>query len=68
MADAQRVLADLFNHYLNHPGDVPPDWTGDVGETEIARARRIGDYIAGMTDRYALDEHARIFDSTPELR
>ena len=35
---------------------------------EGARARRIADYIAGMTDRYALIEHARYFDSTPELR
>jgi dGTPase len=32
------------------------------------RPRRIADYIAGMTDRYALIEHARFFDSTPELR
>ena len=35
---------------------------------EPARARRIADFIAGMTDRYALAEHARLFDSTPELR
>ena len=33
-----------------------------------ARMRRIADFIAGMTDRYALVEHARLFDSTPELR
>ena len=33
-----------------------------------ARARRIGDYIAGMTDRYALIEHAKYFKGTPELR
>ena len=33
-----------------------------------ARARRIADFIAGMTDRFALVEHARLFDSTPELR
>ena len=35
---------------------------------EAARARRIADFIARMTDRYALAEHARLFDSTPELR
>jgi dGTPase len=35
---------------------------------EAAHARRIGDFIAGMTDRYALAEHERLFDSTPELR
>ena len=35
---------------------------------EGARLRRIADFIAGMTDRYALIEHARLFPSTPELR
>jgi dGTPase len=35
---------------------------------DTARARRIADFIAGMTDRYALIEHARFFPSTPELR
>ena len=35
---------------------------------EGARARRIADYIAGMTDRYALIEHAKYFKATPELR
>jgi len=32
------------------------------------QARQLADFIAGMTDRYALSEHARLFDSTPELR
>ena len=41
---------------------------GLAGADEAARARRIADFIAGMTDRYALAEHARLFDSTPELR
>jgi dGTPase len=35
---------------------------------ETARARLVGDYIAGMTDRFALAEHRRRFDATPELR
>jgi len=35
---------------------------------QASRARRIGDYIAGMTDRYALVEHAKYFRETPELR
>ena len=37
-------------------------------ETETERARRIGNFIAGMTDRFALTEHQRLFDSTPDLR
>ena len=40
---------------------------GACGDPQL-RARRIADFIAGMTDRYALGEHARLFDSTPELR
>ena len=42
--------------------------TGFALADEGARARRIADYIAGMTDRYALIEHAKYFKATPELR
>ncbi len=64
MDDAQRVVTDLFAHYLRAPDDLP--W--DAPAETPAQARRIADFIAGMTDRYALSEHARLFDSTPELR
>jgi dGTPase len=48
---------------------MPPEWGhGLAGADAADRARRIADFIAGMTDRYALAEHARFFDSTPELR
>jgi dGTPase len=46
---------------------LPQDWAGEVANA-AARARRIVDYIAGMTDRYALTEHARWIGGTPELR
>ncbi|MGA9089875.1 MAG: deoxyguanosinetriphosphate triphosphohydrolase [Bradyrhizobium sp.] len=71
MGDAEEILFDLFARYHNHPGDLPPEWLppgGDHGETETERARRIGNFIAGMTDRFALTEHQRLFDSTPDLR
>jgi dGTPase len=69
MGDAERVVHDLFAHYAADPAALPPEWShGIEAEGEAARARRIGDYIAGMTDRYALIEHARIFKETPELR
>ena len=42
--------------------------TGSTLADEGARTRRIADYIAGMTDRYALIEHAKYFKATPELR
>jgi dGTPase len=69
MDDAARVVRDLFAHYTQTPADLPAEWgEGIAGVDESARARRIGDYIAGMTDRYALIEHARYFKETPELR
>jgi dGTPase len=69
MNEAARVVRDLFARYSANPNDLPAEWTeGFSGLNEAVRARRIADFIAGMTDRYALVEHARLFDSTPELR
>ena len=69
MGDAQGVLRDLFAHYSLHPADMPEEWqSGLEAGDATALARRAGDFIAGMTDRFALAEHARFFDSTPELR
>jgi dGTPase len=67
--EAERVVRELFIRYGAHPHDLPAEWSvGFAGLDEAARARRIADFIAGMTDRFALAEHARLFDSTPELR
>ena len=69
MEDAQRVVRDLFEHYWDKPADLPEEWGGDFATLDdAARARRVGDFIAGMTDRFALAAHARFFDSTPDLR
>jgi dGTPase len=69
MEDAQRVVRDLFRHYMATPADLPPEWGRELGSRDPAeRARRVADFIAGMTDRFALAEHARFFDSTPDLR
>jgi dGTPase len=67
--DAEQVVRDLFQHYTTHPQDMPAEWSHgfDPGDPAVL-ARRVADYIAGMTDRYALGEHARFFASTPELR
>jgi len=68
-ADAERVVRDLFAYYAATPADLPAEWGEGLDATDVAvRARRIGDYIAGMTDRYALIEHAKYFKETPELR
>ena len=71
MGDAEQILFDLFAHYQTRPSDLPAEWLPPVGgnrETETERARRIGNFIAGMTDRFAITEHQRLFDSTPDLR
>jgi dGTPase len=68
MGDAQGVVRDLFRHFMAEPQAMPPEWMQGLEKgDEAGHARRIADYIAGMTDRYALMEHARFFDSTPEL-
>ena len=71
MGQAESVLFDLFSRYQKSPHDLPPEWMppdGEGAESETDRARRIGNFIAGMTDRFALTEHQRLFASTPELR
>jgi dGTPase len=69
MGEAETVVHDLVGHFAAHPAALPAEWAQglDVAD-EAGRMRRIADFIAGMTDRYALTEHARFFDSTPELR
>ena len=69
MNEAANVVRELFLRYSAHPDDLPAEWSAGLGALDDAgRARRIADFIAGMTDRYALAEHTRLFDSTPELR
>ena len=69
MGDAEHLVCALFARYLERRGDMPAEWAQTADETDkAARLRHIADFIAGMTDRYALTEHARLFDSTPELR
>lgn len=68
-AKAAGVVRDLFGRFLAEPEAMPAEWAaGCAGLDEARRARRISDYIAGMTDWYALDEHTRLFDATPTLR
>lgn len=66
---ADRVVEDLFRLFCAEPDRMPRDWQeGLAAGDETRRARRVADYIAGMTDRYALAEHRRLFDDTPDLR
>jgi len=69
MRDAEGLVADLFARYSAEPQALPEEWqSGLAGADDGQRARHIADFIAGMTDRFAQIEHARLIDSTPELR
>jgi dGTPase len=60
---ARRVVSDLFQIFLDEPNCLPAEWYGRADGPRTQRtARLVADYIAGMTDRFALKEHRRLFD------
>jgi len=64
---ARRVVAALFEAFFEDPGLMPEEYGASAARLEQAqgkagRARAVADYIAGMTDRYAISEHRRLFD------
>lgn len=62
MAQAERVVTELFKCFHSDPGLLPTRFRTGAGEAgSVELARRVCDYIAGMTDRYALEEHRRLF-------
>ena len=69
MDDAETVIADLFQRYTETVDALPPEWRVEAPPLGTRQyARYVADFIAGMTDRYALVEHRRLFDATPDLR
>ncbi len=58
---AKRIVADLFNCFISEPHLLPPDYQLAPDMTQSDQARQVADYIAGMTDRYAIREHRRLF-------
>jgi len=67
MRDAESIVRDLFRRYMETPTELPQSWRTER-EDEARRAANVADFVAGMTDRYAIEEHRRLFDATPELR
>ena len=67
---ARRVVEDLFTLLLAEPECLPTEWRSRVEAATpgTQRARLVCDYVAGMTDRYALHEHRRLFDLYDEAR
>lgn len=66
--ESEAVVERLFATYM--ADDRMPGRWGEAGRvaTGSNRARIVADFIAGMTDAYALDEHQRLFDARPEFR
>jgi dGTPase len=68
-ASAARILEDLFHRFVETPDLMPEEWHAGLAGAGRARiCRRVADYLAGMTDRYTIDQHRRFFDVTPPLR
>jgi dGTPase len=69
MTSAQSIVHDLFARYLSDPAALPLEWSAAASPLDPRRkARLIADFVSGQTDRYAIAEHRRLFDATPELR
>ncbi|GAW36123.1 deoxyguanosinetriphosphate triphosphohydrolase [Roseovarius sp. A-2] len=66
-AMVHEVVSDLFPFYLDAPEYLPEEWRSDVAQAadRTALARLVSDYIAGMTDRFALQSHARLIGGNP---
>ncbi len=60
---ARRVVHELFQLFLAEPECLPGEWRALTGGAKAETARVVADYLAGMTDRFALDEHRRLFDT-----
>jgi dGTPase len=62
-AKARRLTEEVFRILHGDPSLLPDDWRARAGEGGTHRAAIVvGDYVAGMTDRYAMDEHRRLTD------
>ena len=64
------IVRDLFHHYLEHPQKLPEDWCPEQVESggiSPGTARTVADFIAGMTDRFAIEEHKRLSSSAKTI-
>jgi len=69
-AGAAQIVTDLFAAYMANPKEMQSHYWVDhiAGLSAAPKARHVGDYLAGMTDTYAISAHRRLFDHTPDLR
>ncbi|MGV3552557.1 deoxyguanosinetriphosphate triphosphohydrolase [Rhizobium sp.] len=69
-AGAADIVTDLFHAFMENPREMQSHYWFDQIQSmpEAAKARQVGDYLAGMTDTFAISTHKRLFDQTPDLR
>jgi dGTPase len=68
-AEADRIVRELFDAYYDDPRAMPEGWREGLDRAAPAvKARHVSDFLAGMTDTYAVKEYVRLFDRTPDLR
>jgi dGTPase len=61
-SQARRILADMFQLFMEEPDVLPREWLVRAQESDdVGKARVVCDYIAGMTDRFAIEEHRKLF-------
>ncbi len=70
--NAAIIISNLFEAYITRQAEMPDGWDlnpegGNMVTQQAEEPRIVADFIAGMTDRYAIQEHQRMFDVTPEL-
>jgi dGTPase len=67
-AGAEQIVRDLFDAYFADPRAMPEGWREGLDRaSDRIKARSVADFLAGMTDTYAIKEHQRLFDRTPDL-
>jgi len=61
-AEVTKMVDDLFPLFLKDPSLLPAEWQADIvaAKSEAELARIVADYVAGMTDRFAIQEHQRL--------
>ena len=66
---ARGIVRELVEAYASGQAEMPDEWARAAsGIGAEARLRLVSDFVAGMTDRYAIEQHRALFDHTPELR
>ena len=63
---ARQVVSRLFARFAEDSAALPESWRVSLPADEPARSRHLADFVAGMTDRFAIDQHEALFGERPE--